>query len=111
MMFGFNPAQMKRLMKELAVKDIDAKRVIIETSDGKIIIENPKVTSMELQGQKTYTILGTETIEKAASKSPSEEDIALVQSKTGKSRAEVEHALQKANNDLALAIKILQEQG
>jgi|GEM_PF-3559749 len=114
-MFGFNAAQMRRIMKDMSVQEIEAKRAIIETSDGKITIENPKVTSMQIQGQKTYTILvlGKELFEKNSGKAEgsevSEEDIALVQEKTGASKQEAIEALRKSNNDLALAIKILKE--
>jgi nascent polypeptide-associated complex subunit alpha len=97
-------------MKELKTENIDAKRVIIETTTGKIIIEEPKVTTIEFQGQKTYTILGNEKVVKGEEASEAnEEDIALVQEKTGKSYEEAKEALEKANNDIALAIKMLTE--
>lgn len=110
-MLGMNPMQMKKLMKQLNIKseDIDAKKVTIELSDGRLIIENPKVTAIEMQGQRTYTILGEERIEKASKLKISEEDIKLVQEKTGRSPEEVKKALEKANGDIASAIKSLTE--
>ncbi len=110
-MFGMNPMQMRKLMKQLNIKseEIDAKRVVIELSDGRLIIENPKVTAIEMQGQRTYTILGEERMEKASEASISEEDIRLVQEKTGKSFEEAKKALEQANGDIALAIKSLSE--
>jgi len=109
-MFGLNPLQMRKLMKELKTEKIDAKRVIIETSEGKIVIEEPQVTTIEFQGQKTYTVLGNEKVVKGEEASEvNEEDVALVQEKTGKSYEEAKEALKKANNDIALAIKMLTE--
>ncbi|RLG70284.1 MAG: nascent polypeptide-associated complex protein [Candidatus Iainarchaeum archaeon] len=110
-MFGMNPMQMRKLMKQLNIKseEIDAKRVVIELSDSKLIIENPKVTAIEMQGQRTYTILGEEKIEKASEASISEEDVRLVQEKTGKSFEEVKKALEQSKGDIALAIKSLTE--
>ena len=110
-MFGMNPMQMRKLMKQLNIKseEIDAKRVVMELSDGMLIIENPKVTAIEMQGQRTYTILGEERMEKASEASISEEDIRLVQEKTGKSFEEAKKALEQSKGDIALAIKSLSE--
>ena len=110
-MFGMNPMQMRKLMKQLNIKseEIDAKRVVMELSDGRLIIENPKVTAIEMQGQRTYTILGEERMEKASEASISEEDIRLVQEKTGKSFEEAKKALEQSKGDIALAIKSLSE--
>lgn len=106
-MFGINPMQMRKLMKQLNIKshDIEAKRVIIELPDGKLIIKNPKVTAIEMQGQKTYTIIGEESIEKQ--EEIKEDDIKLIQEKTGKSFEEAKKALEEAKGDIALAIKSL----
>ncbi|MEM4663116.1 MAG: nascent polypeptide-associated complex protein [Candidatus Diapherotrites archaeon] len=110
-MFGMSPAQMRRLMKDISMQEIEASKVIIESKDKRIVIENPKITAMQIQGQKTYTVLGKERIEEISkgSSEPSEEDIELVKEKTGKSREEVIKALKDSQNDLALAIKKLQE--
>ncbi|MEM4598693.1 MAG: nascent polypeptide-associated complex protein [Candidatus Diapherotrites archaeon] len=110
-MLGMSPSQMRRLMKDISMQELNAKKVIIELDGKRIVIENPKITAMQIQGQKTYTVLGKERIEeeKQVDSSIAEEDILLVQQKTGKSRDEAVKALKEANNDLALAIKKLQE--
>ncbi|MCX8189812.1 MAG: nascent polypeptide-associated complex protein [Candidatus Diapherotrites archaeon] len=110
-MLGMSPSQMRRLMKDISMQELNAKRVIIEMDGKKIVIENPKITSMQIQGQKTYTVLGKERVEEETGMSTeiAEEDISLVQQKTGKSRDEAIRALKEANNDLALAIKKLTE--
>ena len=55
-----DPKKMQAMMKQLGIKqeDIDAKRVIIEKEDGKIIIEEPSVVKVNMQGQETFQISG-----------------------------------------------------
>jgi len=100
-----NPAQMKRMMRQLGMKsqELNAKRVVFELEDGKIVIENPSVTSIEVQGQKTYTVLGEERRESSIP----EEDIKMVAAQSGKSEEEARKALEECNGDLAEAIKKL----
>jgi len=102
---GMNPAQMKRMMRQLGMKsqELNAKRVVFELEDGKIVIENPSVTSIEVQGQKTYTVLGEERRESSIP----EEDIKMVAAQSGKSEEEARKALEECNGDLAEAIKKL----
>ena len=102
---GMNPAQMKRMMHKLGMKsqELNAKRVIFELEDGKIVVENPSVTSIEVHGQKTYTVLGEERRESSIP----EEDIKMVASQSGKSEEEAKKALEECNGDLAEAIKKL----
>ena len=59
-MGGMNPAQMKQLMRQLGIKteDLKAKRVIFEMDDKKLILENPAVTCIAMQGQKIYNVIG-----------------------------------------------------
>ena len=86
MMPGMNPAQMKRMMKQLGMKsvELEVKRVVFELENGKLILENPQVTSIEVQGQKTYTVLGAEKMETCIP----EEDVKMVADQTGKSEEE-----------------------
>ncbi len=102
---GMNPAQMKRMMRQLGMKsqELNAKRVIFELEDGKIVIEDPSVTSIEVQGQKTYTVLGEERKE---SNIP-EEDVKMVAAQSGKTEEEARKALEECKGDLAEAIKKL----
>ena len=56
---GINPKQMGQMMKRMGIKneEIDAKEVIIFLNNGKKLkIENPQVQSIEMQGNKTFTI-------------------------------------------------------
>ena len=100
-----NPAMMKKMMKQLGMKtsELNAKRVVFELGSGNLVIENPSVTLMEVQGKKTYTVMGTEKKEAGIP----EEDIKMVAEQTGKSEEEAKKALEECNGDLAEAIQKL----
>ncbi|MBS3100487.1 nascent polypeptide-associated complex protein [Candidatus Pacearchaeota archaeon] len=99
---GINPSQMKSMMKQMGIKqeEINAKRVIIEKDSGRIIIENPSVIKINMQGNESFQITGEVS---EAEEDFSEEDIALAIEKTGKSKKEVEESLKKTG-DLAETI-------
>jgi nascent polypeptide-associated complex subunit alpha len=109
-----NPAQMRRMMKQLGMKseEINAKRVIIELENGKIVIEEPSVTAMEIQGHKTYTVMGTEKSEESGEKNAAEipeEDVRLVAAQAAVSPEKARKALEECEGDLAEAIKVLKK--
>ena len=89
-------------MKQLGMsqENIDASRVIIEKSDGKIVIRNPSVTKIKMQGQESFQIAG-EISEEA--ESFSEKDVQTIIEKTGVSEEVARETLEKTN-DLAEAI-------
>lgn len=95
------------MMKQLGIKneEIDASRVIIETEGKKLVFEKPQVQLMEMQGQKTYTVIG-EPIEES---SIPKEDIKMVAEQTNKTEEEAKKALEENNGDIAEAISKLQE--
>ncbi len=104
----FNPREMRRLMRQLKAKEIDAYEVIIKAKDGDYVIENPQVMAMEIQGQKMIQIIGemkkVEEEEKPAEEIFSEEDIEIVMQQTGCTREEAIKALKEANGEPAEAI-------
>lgn len=102
-----NPRKINQMMKMLGVKteEVEAKKVIIEQENGKIVIEEPQITLMTVQGQKTYTVVGKEKKEETAS----EEDIGIVMQKTGCKKKEAEKALKESNGDIAEAILKLEK--
>lgn len=105
-MFGnIDPSKIKGMMSKLGIKqeEIEAKRVVIEQEDKKIIIENPSIAKIEMQGNVSFQISGEIKEEPIVS----EEDIKLVIEKTGKSRLEAEIALKQASGDLTEAIMAL----
>ncbi len=114
---GLNPKKVAALMKQMGMsqEDIDAKRVIIEKSDStKIIINNPSVAKVKMQGQEQFQISGDiseeENEETAESEEASDEnennesDIEMIMEKTSKPREEVALALEKNNGDIAQTI-------
>ncbi len=99
---GLNPKKMQGLMKQMGIKseEIEAQRVIIEKEGGNIVIENPQITKMEMQGQESFQIVGEAREEEAG---VSEDDVKLVMEKTGKSEKEVRKVLEETG-DIAEAI-------
>jgi len=99
---GMNPKKMAGMMKQLGIKQEsieDAKKVIIERESGNIIIENPQVTKIEMQGQESWQIVGDVSEDEGIS----EEDVKLVAEKTGKSEEEARKTLEETG-DIAEAI-------
>ncbi|MFA6022882.1 MAG: nascent polypeptide-associated complex protein [Candidatus Pacearchaeota archaeon] len=105
---NINPNQMKAMMKQMGInqKEIDALRVIIETESENIVIENPSVMEINMQGNKSWQISGDEHIEEKAGFS--DEDIKIVMEKTGSSEHDARKALEKTK-DIAEAIIELSE--
>lgn len=102
---GLNPKKMQAMMKQMGIaqSEIPATRVVIEkTDDSKIIIENPSVTKIQMQGQETFQIAG-DISEETAEVGISEEDVKTVSEKAGVSEDQAREALEKTG-DLAEAI-------
>jgi nascent polypeptide-associated complex subunit alpha len=113
---GMNPKQMQQAMKQLGIKqeDLDASEVIIKLSDREIVISNPSVQKIKMQGQESYQILG-DSKERALSSEEeevieiTEEDIETVMTQAKCTRQEAEDALGEAEGDLAMAVLLLSE--
>jgi len=105
---GLDPKKMQAMMKQLGIsqKEINALRVIIEKEDGRIIIENPSVTKINMQGQESFQISGDAREEFGFV--ISEEDIKTVREKTRVSKKEARKALEETH-DIADAILRLNE--
>ncbi len=104
-MFGnINPKQIQGMMKKMGIAqvDINASRVIIECPDKKIIIDNPSVMKINMQGQQSFQISGE--VSEEGLESFSKEDVKLVVEKTKKSEAEVVKFLSENDGDIAKAI-------
>ncbi len=101
-MFNLNPKKMEAMMKQMGMsqEQINASRVIIEKSDNSnIIIENPSVMRLKIQGQETFQISG----EVSEGSGISEEDINTIVEKTGTSSEKAREVLEKTG-DLAESI-------
>ena len=101
MLGGIDPKQMAGMMKKMGIKTetLDAKEVIIRGSKT-IVIKNPQVTVVDMQGQKTYQIMGTAEEKKEENR----EDLDLVMEQAGATEDEARGALDEAEGDIALAI-------
>ena len=100
-----NPKKMQAVMKQMGIaqEEILSSRVIIERRDGgKVIIDNPSVTKIKMQGQETFQIAG-EISEASEDVGISEEDVKTVMDQTGKDEEIVREVLEKTG-DLAEAI-------
>jgi nascent polypeptide-associated complex subunit alpha len=100
---NIDPKKMQAMMKQLGMKqeEIDAKRVVVECEDKNIIIENPGVVKINMQGQESWQITGES---REQEKGISEEDIKQVMEKTQASREKAQQALKDSKGDLAEAI-------
>ena len=104
MLGGMNPAKMQGMMKKMGISQVNlpVKRVVFEMEDSNIVIEEPSVTKISMQGQVSYQVVGEESEE--GGESFSEEDVAMVVEKSGKSEDEVRAALAESDGDIAEAI-------
>ena len=106
MLPGMDPKKMQGMMKQLGIaqEEINANKVIIETDDTNIIINNPSVTKIKMQGQETFQIMGDISEEEASEENNSEEDIKTIMEKTNCLEEEAKQALEKAGGDLTEAL-------
>ena len=107
-MGGMDPRKMKMMMKQLGIKneELNVKKVIFELEDKKLIIDDPQVSAIDMQGQKTYTVIGNAREE--AGELP-EEDIKMVAEQTNVSEKEAKKALEENDGDIAEAINKLKK--
>ncbi len=116
-----NPRETRRMMQRMGMNMDsvpDVEQVIIKTPSKEIVVEQPEVAILEMQGQKIFQIIGGQITEKApehkiAPAAPlahkvSEEDVQLVADQTGKSLDAARKALEECDGDLAKAILLLQ---
>lgn len=112
---GMNPKQMQKIMAQMGIKNspVDASRVTIEKKDGsKIVVDNPQVTMIEMQGQKTFQVAGNvseqlEDPQKQPAEQP-ETDADLVAKQANVSKEQAQKALDESQGDIAQAITKLQ---
>lgn len=89
----------------------DVEQVIFKTSTKEIIVENPEVAVMEMQGQKIFQVIGERIVEKAVEKALKipEEDVQLVATQANVSPEQARAALEQTKGDLAQAILLLSQ--
>ena len=110
-----NPREANRMMQRMGmqVQQVDdVTRVVIEAASKKIIIDEPEVAIVTVQGQKMYQIGGGRSREEAAPVAPvatSQDDAMLVAAQAGVSVDEATNALRQSSGDLAQAIILLKQ--
>jgi nascent polypeptide-associated complex subunit alpha len=98
-----DPKNMQKMMKQMGIKseDIDSSKVTIELKEGgRLVVFEPSVVQIEMQGQKTFQISGKVHEENDAG----EDDIKMVMEAAGCSREEAQAALRETGGDIAEAI-------
>ena len=99
--------QMKRMMKKLGMdsEEFDAEKVIIETSEKKLVFDDAQVVKMKVQGQTMFQVVGEPREEALKGKVLiPDEDIKMVAERTGVSKEEAKKALEEAEGEPAEAI-------
>ncbi len=102
MIGGMDPRQLQALMRQMGIKseELSAKRVIIECEDKTIVIEEPQVVKVSMQGTESFQVSGKVKVEAAIS----EEDVEMVAERAGVSKEKARQALKECGGDIAEAI-------
>jgi nascent polypeptide-associated complex subunit alpha len=101
---GMNPAKIQGMMKKMGISQqpMNVHRVIFEMEDGNLVIDEPSVMKINMQGQENYQVTGEAREE--STESFSDEDVDIVKEKTGKDEEEVRKVLGECGGDIAEAI-------
>ncbi|MFB6163508.1 MAG: nascent polypeptide-associated complex protein [Halococcoides sp.] len=119
-MFGggggnLDPRKLQQMMEQMGVdmEDIDATEVVIRTGDERLVFDGPEVQKMVAQGQETYQVVGSPTVDDAdatdsdgdaTDEGPDPDDVALVAQRAGVSDEKARDALAAEDGDLAAAV-------
>ncbi len=101
---GFNPREMEKMMRKLGmnVESVDAVEVIIKCESKELIIRNPVVQKIRVQGIESFQIQGE--VEEKPLLAIKDEDVELVAQQANVSMEEARKALEECNGDIAEAI-------
>jgi nascent polypeptide-associated complex subunit alpha len=113
---GVNPRQMKQMMKKygMNIDELsDVEEIIIKTKTQDLVFKDAEVTVIDIQGQKTFQIVGNpEFVAKDSGGSAPgipQEDIELVAAQANVSLEEAKEALMECDGNPAEAIMKLME--
>jgi nascent polypeptide-associated complex subunit alpha len=103
---GVDPRKMDQLMRQMGIRqeEICSSRVVIEKEDGAIIIDNPSVIKITMQGNSSFQVSGD--IRTVAT--ISNDDVKMVAEQACVSEEKASEALKAADGDIAKAILSLQ---
>ena len=106
MLPGINPRQAKQMMRKLGMsqEEIDASQVIIKCSDKNIIINNPSVSKIRMQGMDNFQISGNISEESLEKFEITDEDVKTVMNQANCSKEDALEALKHSEGDIAEAI-------
>ncbi len=107
-----SPREQQRMMQRMGmqVQQLDdVIRVIMETPSRRIVIDDPEVATVTVQGQTIYQVGGGSVKEEVVSGQASVDDAKLVASQAGVSQEEASEALRQSGGDLAQAIVLLKQ--
>jgi len=107
-----SPREQQRMMQRMGmqVQQLDdVTRVIMETPSRRIVIDDPEVATVTVQGQTIYQVGGGSVKEEVVSGQASVDDAKLVASQAGVSQEEAAEALRQSGGDLAQAIVLLKQ--
>jgi len=108
-----SPREARRMMRRMGLNmsPLEVEEVILRTKDREIIIQDPEVAVLEIQGQRIFQVTGGKISEKERKKRVviPEEDVQLVAQQAGVSLDRAKAALEQTNGDLAQAILLLSQ--
>ncbi len=107
MMGNLDPAAVKAMMKRMGVKseEINADEVVIKCKDRNIVITNPSVLAINMQGTTTFQIGGNISEQSAEKIEITQDDIDMVKGQTNiDDEALIKKTLEETNGDIAEAI-------
>lgn len=107
---GMDPRRMQTLMKQMGIEnnEIDAEIVIIKLKTGKeIVVENPAVTEIVMQGNRSFQVAGEVSFKEELKILP--EDIDMVSENASVSKEKAKELLEKTKGDIAQAITLAKE--
>ncbi len=107
-----SPREANRMMQRMGmqVQELDdVTRVIMETPTKRIVIDDPEVTTVTVQGQTVYQVGGGSVREEAPGTQTAVEDVNLVAAQAGVTQEQAADALRQSGGDLAQAIVLLKQ--
>ena len=104
---GMNSRQMQSMMRKMGVSqvEVEAIQVIIKTSNGELVFDNPQVSKVNMMGQETYQVVGT-PVKRETDSTPtiSDDDVKTVVDQTQVSEEKAREVLENHKGDIAAAI-------
>ncbi|MFA5357810.1 MAG: nascent polypeptide-associated complex protein [archaeon] len=105
---GINPKQMGKMMRQMGIKneDLEVEEITMKLKNGKkLVFKEPQVQSIEMQGTKTYTVMGNPSEESGVP----DDDVEMVAEQANVSKEKAKKALEESNGDIAEAIMKLKK--